>query len=115
MENFMPTIMPTDENNNPIPALRLRDGGAQKITVTSSSARNATAFDADTRVISLYATSAVWVRFGGSSVTATSSDHYFPANIYYDIAIGGEEAKQYTHVAALRTDTDCTLYISEKI
>ncbi len=111
----MPTLLPTDENNNPIPALRLRDGGAQKITVTSSSARNATAFDADTRVISLYSTSPVYVRFGGPTVTATSSDHYFPANVYYDISIGGEDAAHFTYVAALRTDTDCTLYISEKI
>ena len=111
----MPTILPTDENNNPIPALRLRDGGAQKITVTSSSARNATAFDANTKVISLYATSAVYVRLGGSGVTATSSDHYFPAGVYYDIAIGEEESGHSTYIAAVRVDTDCTLYISEKI
>lgn len=111
----MPTILPTDENNNPIPALRLRDGGAQKITVMGTTARNATAFDADTRVISLYATVAVYVRFGGVSVTATNTDHYFPANTYYDIAIGGEESKQYTHIAVIRADTDGVLYISEKI
>ena len=111
----MPTILPTDENNNPIPALRLRDGGAQKISVTATSARNATAFDADTRVISVYATSAVYIRFGGSSVTAAATDHYFPANTYYDIAIGGEESSHYTHIAAIRADADGILYISEKI
>lgn len=111
----MPTILPTDENNNPIPALRLKEGGAQKITVTAGSARNGTAFDADTRVISLFATAPVYVRFGGSSVTATNTDHYFPANTYYDMAIGGEESNHYTHIAVLRADTDCMLYISEKI
>lgn len=111
----MPTMLPTDDNNNPIPALRLRDGGAQKIIVSTSSARNAVAFDAGTRVISLYATSAVYVRFGGAGVTATASDHYFPAGIYYDIAIGEEESGHATHVAALRVDSDCMLYISEKI
>ena len=111
----MPTILPTDENNNPLPALRLRDGGAQKINVTASSARNAVAFDADTRVVSLYATSGVYVRFGGAAVTATATDHYFPPNIYYDIAIGGEDANHFNYIAALRADTDCVLYISEKI
>ena len=111
----MPTILPTDENNHPIPALRLRDGGAQKINVTATSARNSTAFDADTRIVSLYATAPIYVRFGSSSVTATTNDHYFPANTYYDIAVGGDESKQATHIAALRTDTDCLLYISEKI
>lgn len=111
----MPTILPTDENNNPIPALRLRDGGAQKVTVTAASARNATAFDADTRIVSLYATDAVYIRFGGSSVTATTSDHYFPANTYYDIAIGGEESNHANYIAVIRANADCILYISEKI
>ena len=110
----MPTILPTDENNNPIPALRFRDGGAHKITVTGVSARNTTAFDSRTRIISLYATGPVYVRLGGASVTATATDHYFPGSIYYDIAIGGEEAAQTTHIAVIKADTDCTLYISEK-
>ncbi|PZP56320.1 MAG: hypothetical protein DI586_04145 [Micavibrio aeruginosavorus] len=112
----MPTILPTDENNHPIPALRLRDGGAHKITAAASSARNATAFDADTKIISLYATAGVFIRFGGSAVAATNTDHYFPAGVYYDVAIGGDEAKQYTHVAVIRADsTDGMLYVSEKI
>lgn len=111
----MPTILPTDENNYPIPALRLLDGGAHKIIVTSASARNAMAFDAETRIVSLYATGPVYLRFGSGSVTATAFDHYFPAHTYYDIAIGGDETKQATHIAALRADTDCILYVSEKI
>lgn len=111
----MPTILPTDDNNNPIPALRFRDAGAQKVTVSAASARNAVAFDSGTRVITLYATGPVYLRFGGSSVTASATDHYFPGNIYYDIAIGGEEAAQTGYVAALRAETDCALYISERI
>lgn len=110
----MTTILPTDENNNPIPALRLRDGGAHKITVTATSARNTTAFNTGTRVIGLYATGPVFLRLGSSSVTAAITDHYFPANTYYDIAIGGEEAAQTLYLAALRAETDCILYISEK-
>lgn len=110
----MPTILPTDENNYPIPALRLLEGGAHKIVVTSLSAKNATAFDPDTRIISLYATAPIYIRFGGSSVTASAFDHYFPAHTYYDVAIGGDETKQASYIAALRAETDCVLYVSEK-
>lgn len=110
----MTTILPTDENNNPIPALRLRDGGAHRLTVTATSSRNTVAFNTGTHVISLYATGPVYLRCGGASVTAANTDHYFPAGTYYDIAIGGEEAAQTLYIAALRAETDCTLYISEK-
>ena len=110
----MPTILPVDINGNPIPAIRLKDGGAHAISVTATSARNSTAFDSETELVSLYATGPVYVKFGDSAVSATTSDHYFPAGIYYDFAIGGDGSKQYTHVAVLRADTDCTLYVSEK-
>jgi len=111
----MPTVLPTDENNNPIPAMRLREGGAHKINITAVSARNAVAFDNGTRVISLYATVGIYVRTGGAGVTATATDHYFPALTYYDIAIGEEETGHNGYIAAIRADTDGVLYISEKI
>ncbi len=110
----MTTILPTDENNMPIPALRLRDGGAHKITVTATSARNAIAFDAGTRIITLYTSVAMYVRQGGPGVVATTSDHYIPAGTSCDIAIGGEEAAFSSFIAALRVDTDGILYISER-
>ncbi len=111
----MTTLLPKDADDNAIPALRLKENKAHSISVTSSSARNSTAFDAGTRVVSLYATGAVYLRFGAGTVTATSADHYFPAGVYYDVAIaGGAKGPQLTHVAALRAEQDCTLYISEK-
>lgn len=110
----MPTLLPTDVDENVIPAVRLRPGGAHGIAATIISARNAVAFNTDTRVVSLYATGPVYIRFGDSGVTATASDHYFPAGVYYDFAVGGGRVKQHTHVAALRVSADCTLYISEK-
>ena len=109
----MTTFLPLDANGNAIPALRLMDDGAHTINVTDISARNSTAFDANTRVVSLYATGPVYLRFGDSSVTAGSTDHYFPAGVYYDMAVAGPGGKD-SHVAALRVDSDCTLYISEK-
>lgn len=111
----MPTLMPTDDNNHPIPALRLKDSGAHSIAATATSARNATAFGTDTQVISICPTVAVFVKCGPSSVTATASDHYIPAGLYYDIAIGGDGQKQTTHIAVLRAETsDGIVYISEK-
>lgn len=111
----MPTLMPTDDNNNPIPALRLKDGGSYAIAATATAARNATAFAADTQVISICPTVAVFVKCGASTVTATTSDHYIPAGLYYDIAIGGDGQKQTNYISVLRAEnTDGIVYISEK-
>ena len=108
------TTLPRDTDNNPIPALGLRSGGGHQINATSSSNRNAVAFNEDTRVISIYATDAIRVNFGDATVVASISDHYFPANVYYDIAIGGDKTAQSTHIAVLADNADCTVYISEK-
>ena len=104
-----------DSDNNPIPAIRLKAlNGAHNIAAAGTSARNATAFDAATRVVSLYATGPVYIRFGGASVTASASDHYFPSGVYYDFSIGGDKVPHFTHVAVLRVSSDCNVYISEK-
>lgn len=110
----MTTMMPVDSNNNPIPAVRLRPGKAHTIAAGASSTRNATAFAADTRLVSLYATGPVYVRFGGPDVTASAADHYYPSGIYYDFALGGDQVPHFTHLAVLRAGGDCTVYVSEK-
>lgn len=111
----MPTILPTDINNLPIPALRLADGGAHAISTSATAARNSTAIGDDTRVISIYATEDVFLKFGGDdSVTADSADHFFPKGIYYDFGIGGRKRGKITHVSAIRASEDGTVYISEK-
>lgn len=110
----MPTFLPTDMDDNVIPAVRLKQGGAHSISVTGTSARNATAFNAETRIVGLYATGPVYVKFGDATVSATTSDHYFPSGVYYDFSIGGGKVGHYTHIAALQADTACTLHISEK-
>src|SRR5262249_10333321 len=110
----MPTLMPQDANQFPIPALRLKQGGAQSIAAGSSSARNSVAFAADTRVVSVYATVPVYVHFGDSTVTAPSSSHFFPHGVYYDFSIGGNEQAHYDHIAVLQVSSAGTVYISEK-
>jgi len=108
------TSLPLDFDNNPIQALALRDGGAKTLSATAASARSS-AFAGDTQIVSVYATGPVYLKFGDSSVTATSSDHYFPAGVYYDFSLGGGKTGRKTHLAALRADQDCAVYISEKM
>jgi len=112
----MTTLLPKDADNNIIPALRLRDNGAHSINAGTTSTTNATAFDENTKVVSVYADVPVYLSFGDSSVTATSSDHYFPAGVYYDIALSGGGAKgaHHDYVAVIRAEEDGTVYISEK-
>lgn len=112
----MTTLLPKDADNNIIPAMRLKPDGAHTLAATASSARNTTAFDAGTKVVSIYATDAVYLKFGDATVTAAATDHYFPAGVYYDFAISSGDAKgpHNTHVAVLRASSDCTVYISEK-
>jgi hypothetical protein len=109
------TTLPRDSDNNPIPALRLKPDGAHTLLATTAvSVRNATPFDTDTRIVSVYADGPVYISFGDNSVTAGNSAHYFPTGIYYDFAIGGDKTLHTTHVAALAVDADCSVYISEK-
>ena len=108
------TTLPRDRDDNPIPALRVHPNGAHEISASDTSARNAAAFDDDTRVVSVYATGAVRLKFGDSSVTATATDHYFPAGLYYDFAIGGDKTLHTPYLAVLAEGADCTVYISEK-
>ena len=98
----MSTKLPFDVNDNPIPALRLKDGGAHVFSISASSSRNTSAFGEDTRVINVYTTEDVYLAFGDSGVTTGGADHFFPAGTYYDFAIGGDSIGHYTHVAALR-------------
>lgn len=109
------TSLPLDINNNPVPALRLKNGGAHKIAAASASTRNTNAFSAATKIVSVYATVPVYIRMGDASVTASASDHYFPEGIYYDFAISGHAAAHCTHIAVLKADTtDGMVYLSEK-
>lgn len=109
------THMPRDNHNNPIPVLKFADGGAQKVNITASSARNAVAFNANTRVVSIYLSGAAYMRQGGASVVATATDHYIPANTWIDVGIGHPDTGDFsTHMAFLRVDTDCVANLSER-
>ena len=108
------TTLPRDSDNTPIPALRLNPNGAHAIAASSISARNIVAFNPDTRVISLYTTTPVYIKFGDDTVEATSSDHYFPAGLYFDFAIGGDKTVHTPYVAVITQSGSGTVYVSEK-
>ena len=109
------TTLPRDSDNAPIPALRLRPNGAHAISATTgASARNVTPFHDTTRIVSLYATGAVYVQFGDATVTSDANAHYFPSGLLYDFAIGGDKTLHTPYVSVLAMDSDCNVYISEK-
>lgn len=106
--------MQKDLDGNPIPALGLRDDAAHQITSSGTSARNSTAFNAATRIIFIYATENIYIKFGDDTVTATTSDHFLPAGTMFNLTIrGGKSGAQYSHVAVLQVSSGGTVYISE--
>lgn len=110
----MATLMPRDDDLVPIPALRLRPGGAHQLAVGAVSATTVQPFPPGTRVISVFATGPVFLRTGTAGVTASPTDHFIPPNTYLDLSLGNPHTEVHTHVAAIRASTDCTLYISER-
>jgi hypothetical protein len=110
----MTSLLPQDTNGNPIPTLRLKDGGAHKININGTSAKNTAPLSLDTDVIGLYATEDSFIKIGTDTVTASDSDHFIPAGTYFDIALGPNETAQNSYIAAITTGVSGTLYISEK-
>ncbi|PZQ48867.1 MAG: hypothetical protein DI551_00620 [Micavibrio aeruginosavorus] len=100
----MGSLLPKDENNNAIPVMGYKPNGAQKLTLTGASLRNPQPITSP--VISVYATAAMTMEFGGDDVTADGNKHFVPANTLLDIDTDG---KQY--VAFYGTGT---VYISER-
>lgn len=111
----MPTFLPRDEDFHPIPALRLKPGGAHAVPVGDSSARNAAAFAADTRVIAVHSDVPAFLRSGDAAVSASASDHFLPAGAYLYLSVGdNRQSVRHTHIAALAADSaPGTLHVSE--
>jgi len=112
----MTTLLPKDADNNIIPALRLKDNGAHNIVGGATAQRNLVAFDENTKIISIFATEAIYIKFGESDVIATTNDHYFPAGVYYDVAIsgGGGKGAQHQYISILQVSSTGNVFISEK-
>ena len=107
------TRAPVDSDKQLIQALGVLAGGAHQIAVGAGSLRNSSAFNADTRVIEIFSDVACYFQTGNSSVTASASDHYLPAERERVYAIGGDKQTQHTHIAVIQAAGAGTLYVSE--
>lgn len=111
----MSTLLPRDDDNHPIPALRLRPGGAHQLAVTTgASARTATAFQAGTRVIGVVGDVDIYLQTGDATVTASATDHFLPAGLYADLSLGGSGSLRDSHLAVRALAEAGTVHVSEK-
>jgi hypothetical protein len=111
----MTTILPKDDDNNPIPALRLKDGKAHKITATFVASKNSIPFDASTKVVSVFATEDIFIEFGDPSIVATTNSHFFPSGVYYDFAINTNKNAIDRYISIVQAgESSGYVYISEK-
>lgn len=111
----MTLLLPKDDDNNPIQALRLKDGAAHKMIATNTSVTNTIPFNIETKVISIFCTENIYIEFGNNSIIANNNSHFFPAGVYYDFAINNLKQAKDTHIAILKAGAnDAIVYISEK-
>lgn len=104
-------MMVTDAKGNPIPALAMVDGVAHKIACGATTNRNANPMPEKAFIYGIYSDVAFYFRTGDANVVATTNDHYFPAQLYYDPVM----PEGHTHIAVLRAGTtDGTVWISVK-
>lgn len=107
------TRMPIDAGGNPIPAIQLNGDKAHHLTAGATASKNTVPFDKYTSVVSVFVEGSgegIYMKFGDSSVTATSASHHFPAGVYYNFAL----KEGVTHLSVLRKgSSDQTVHISE--
>jgi hypothetical protein len=85
-------------------------GATHAISFTGTSARNTTAFNARTRVLSaMVADQNCYIEAGDSTVVATTSSTYLASGAVYSFGIDSN----ITHVAVIRAGTDGTLRFFE--
>lgn len=109
------TAAPVGSNGEILQVLRYRQGDtfAHQVSTSTTTARNATGFNAETRVIEVRSTVDCFFQQGDGTITATTASHFLPADTERLVALGGENQTQYTHIAAILVAGTGTLYISE--
>ena len=98
--------MPRDGTGRSIQALHPTT--AQTVTVTATTAVSGANFGANCEVVELTPTEDMFIKFGDSTVEATSGDIFLRQGSVYTYAVKGD-----TRVAAIRSATSGTLYITE--
>lgn len=103
----MTESMHVDQNTNPVPVMRPVNGSDYEITVTGTAAANATAIVE--KVVGLYATEDMFLKFGDDEVVAADDD--------YDVFLPGGHYREYEmehdeYVSAIQATTGGVLYIN---
>lgn len=91
---------PIDRNQFAIPVLRF--GSSQHIAVSTGAAARSSAITSGVQVILFCCDVACYVKLGNSSVTATSSDAYIPANFPIELSLGASDPLS-TNISILGT------------
>ncbi|HMR29850.1 MAG TPA: hypothetical protein PKA13_23545 [Geminicoccaceae bacterium] len=104
----MSTLLPIDDNGNPISILGFDYRGTRKLAVGSVSVRNATPIADDIEVVSLIATGFCRFEIGDATVTAdaSTSPFLYPGQ-YVDIPLRRGER----YVAFIAEGADCDAYV----
>ena len=108
---------PRDDGNVAIPVLGLRPGGGQAIATSTVAAARSAAIAGSVRVVTLYSTVDCFIETGDSSVEAnTSTSHFLPAQIPYDISLGSETiaADNDRFISVITASVSGVLYVSER-
>ncbi|HET6468673.1 MAG TPA: hypothetical protein VFG43_09875 [Geminicoccaceae bacterium] len=108
----MSTLLPVDDNGNPIAILGFDYRGTRKILVGAGSARNQEPIPADIEIVSLIATGACRFEVGDATVTADAetSPFLYPGQ-YLDLPLRRGER----HVAFVAEGADCEAYIIGRV
>lgn len=111
------TRMPRDDNSQSIPVLRFRTGGAQHLNISSGAPTLSAQLPVGTRIITLICTVDAFFETGGSGVSATSSSHFIPAGVPFDMALGSDLSKvdgYHSYISVLSASGSGVAHISER-
>lgn len=110
------TRMPRDDNNHSIPVLRFRTGGAQQVSINSSTAASLSV-PGGTRIITLLCSVNAYFESGLEGVVATTASHFIPAGLPFDMALGSDLSDTdgyHSTISILAVSTSGVAYISER-
>ena len=103
----MTTLLPVDDNGNPIPALGFDYRGCHSVAVTNVSARNTAPIRAGVRIVSIVATGNCRFEVGGPGITADlATSPFLIEGQYVDLPLLPEQR----YIAFVAED-DCEAHI----
>ena len=108
----MSTLLPIDDNGNPIEILGFDYRGTEKLAVGATTCRNSKPIANDIDVVSIIATGPCRFEVGDASVTAdaATSPFLFPGQ-YIDLPLHVGER----YIAFIAEDTPCDAYIIGRV